>query len=304
MTLFKWFNSKGYPQGVFWAIQISVFSVTNDTIMCFLGNRLPTVQISFFRFLFSMLSVLPVMLFLNKGSCFKRTFETKNLKAHIARASVGAIALGLCCYAVHVMPLSENTAILFSQPLFFLPLAAFFLKEKIGFSRFLATGLGFLGLLVIVNPDTKILESKELDSLAFIPTIAAFLFAVLDIMAKKMIVKENPLTLLFYFGLFTTILSGIFVPFFWKTPTLSEIFILFFLGIGGNLIQVCLFKAFSATDASSLMPFRYVEFLFSSAAGFLFFHQIPSTTLISGALLIVLSTFYISFMETRKEAIS
>jgi len=60
-------------------------------------------------------------------------------------------------------------------------------------------------------------------------------------------------------------------------------------------------RAFSATDVSALMPFRYVEFIFSALFGFLFFMEVPTFVTIAGASFIIAGTAYISYYETRKE---
>ncbi len=292
LPLFGWFVRKGYLQGVFWALMICVVSSTNDVLMCFLGERLHTVQIMFFRFLFSMLTVLPLML-RHESNLFKTTQP----KTHVLRAVVGAVALGLCCLSVHIMPMAENTAIMFFEPIFFLIMAHFLLKETVDKSRWCATILGFVGLLYIIQPGT---ESFQVE--AFVPMGAAMLFAYLCVMAKRMITTEHTLTLLFYFGLGTTMVAGLIVPFFWTTPSLSELFFLILLGVGSNLIQVCLFRAYSATDASALAPFRYTEFIVAASFGFLFFGQIPELKIIIGAAVIGAGAFYISYMETKKEA--
>jgi len=100
----------------------------------------------------------------------------------------------------------------------------------------------------------------------------------------------------------TTILSSLFLPFIHLlTPNLYELFLLICLGAGGNLIQFCLFRAFAATDASALMPFRYVEFVFAAAFGFIFFGQIPTWAVLGGAILIIFSTSFITYVETRRE---
>ncbi|MCX7343646.1 MAG: DMT family transporter [Proteobacteria bacterium] len=287
-----WFVRKGYLQGAFWAIMICVTSSTNDVLMCSLGERLHTVEIMFFRFLFSMLTVLPLML-RHQDNLFK----TAQPKTHALRAVVGAVALGLTCLSVHIMPLAENTAIMFFEPIFFLIMAHFLLKEKVDASRWIATLFGFVGLLVILEPGTASFRVE-----AFVPMGAAVLFSYLCIMAKRMISTEHTLTLLFYFGLGTTIFAGIFLPFFWQTPTLRELFFLALLGVGANLIQVCLFRAYSATDASALAPFRYTEFIVAATFGFVFFGQVPELAIIIGAAVIGASAFYISYMETKKEA--
>jgi S-adenosylmethionine uptake transporter len=290
MPFFKWFVSKGYSQGVFWAVMISVVSVTNDVLMRFLGERLHPVEISFFRFFFSMVSILPLMV--SSGSTL---FKTKRPVMHAMRAVLGALALGLCCYSVNIMPLSENTTIMFCEPLFFLPLAYILLKERVDAPRWIATIVGFIGLMIILRPGTEAFRI-----VAFVPMTAAILFALSNVMVKKM-TGEHASTMLFYFGVGTTLFALIPLPFFWDMPTLSELGLLVLLGIGGNMIQVCLFRAFSATEASALAPFRYVEFIISALFGYLLFSQIPTVWIFGGAALITLSTFYITIMETRKE---
>ena len=65
---------------------------------------------------------------------------------------------------------------------------------------------------------------------------------------------------------------------------------------------MCLFRAYSATDASALAPFRYTEFIVAATFGFVFFGQVPELAIIIGAAVIGASAFYISYMETKKEA--
>jgi len=291
LPFFKWFVSKGYAQGVFWAVMISVVSVTNDVLMRFLGERLHPVEISFFRFFFSMISILPLMV-----SSGVTLFKTERPMMHALRAILGAVALGLCCYSVNIMPLSENTTIMFCEPLFLLPLAYIFLKEKVDAPRWIATIAGFIGLMIILRPGTDAFRI-----VAFVPMTAAILFALSNIMVKKM-TGEHASTMLFYFGVGTTLFGLIPLPFFWEMPTLNELGLLVLLGIGGNMIQVCLFRAFSATEASALAPFRYVEFIISALVGYILFSQIPTVWIFGGGIFITLSILYITIIETRKHS--
>ncbi|WP_084756013.1 DMT family transporter [Candidatus Paracaedibacter symbiosus] len=291
IILSSWFFQKGYLQGAFWACMICLVSVSNDVLMRYLGERLHVAEIIFFRFLFSMITVVPLMM--SRGLTL---FKTNRPHLHVFRAILGVGAIGACCYAVNVMPLSENTTIMFSQPLFFLPLAVLLLKEKVDAPRWIATLFGFAGLLIIIQPG-----SETFNLVALIPMAAAFQFALLDILAKKMVATENTYSMLFYFAFGTTI--GAFIPaiIFWQTPTLAELGLLILLGIGANLIQVCLIRAFSATDASALMPFRYVELIFSALIGFLLFSEVPMALILEGAALIIAATFYISYYEAKKK---
>ncbi|MBR1943949.1 MAG: DMT family transporter [Alphaproteobacteria bacterium] len=281
----NWFCEKGIKQGIFWSTLIYLTSSINDVLMKLLGERLSFIEISFFRFLFSIIVVLIPMIISREN-----LFKTQMHSTHIARGILGAIALGLCCYSVNIIPLAENTTILFSESLFLLPLSAIFLKEKVSNRAILATIIGFIGLLIMFKP-----KASNINILAIVPTTAAFLFAVMDIMIKKMINnKENTLTMLFYFGLYTTIIAGIVVPRVWITPTSYELILIFLLGIGANLIQLFIFLAYRATNASNMASTRYLELLFSISFGFVFFNQIPKLWDIAGALFIILGTFILS----------
>ncbi|MBX9805598.1 MAG: DMT family transporter [Alphaproteobacteria bacterium] len=289
---FSWFMRKGYPQGAFWAVMITLVSVTNDILMRLLGAGLDIIQISFFRFFFGMLAVVPLML--SHGTTL---FKTSRPWMHFWRAILGVCAIGGACYSVNLMPLSDNTIIMSSQPFFFLPMAVLFLHEKVDLSRWIAILIGFIGLLIMFQPGAEALRI-----VALVPIAAAIFFAMSDVVAKKMVTTENTHTMLFYFAVGTTIITLIPAMLVWQTPSWYQLGMLALLGIGGNLIQVCMIRAFSATEASALSPFRYVEFIFAALFGFVFFLEIPTLVTLAGASFIIAGTAYISYYETRKEA--
>lgn len=288
IQFFRWFVTPGFPQGAFWACMTALVSVLNDVITRFIGTRLDSFEIGFFRYLFSMLTVLPFMF---RGGL--STFKTKNPKMHFWRAAIGVIAIALYIYAIIHMPLTEVISLSFTQPLLFLPLAVLFLGEKAGLNRWVATSVGFGGMIVLLKPG-----GEAFQYIAFIPVASAFCFAVLDILAKKMVVvQERTVTMLFYFALGTTLVGFVPALFVWKMPTLNELFWLVLLGAGANLIQVCLFQAFRLAEAASLAPFRYVELIYASIFGYIFFQQVPMLTTYIGAAIILGSTVYLAYSE-------
>lgn len=294
-----WINRKGYLQGVLWAILTALVSVSNDVITKLIGTRLDGLEVSFFRFFFSMITVLPFMCRQGWGG-----FRTVSPSDHWLRAIFGVGAIALYIYAIIKLPLAKVIVFSFTQPIFFMPLAALFLKERVTINRWVAAIVGFIGILVMINPG-----NDPFNILILIPMGAALLFATLDLLAKKMVRRESTTTLLFYFALGTTIAGGIALIFciwnetvIWKLPTLGEFLLLFCLGAGANLIQVCLFKAFSATDASSLVPFRYTELVFGVLFGYFLFHEIPTLQTWGGAIIIIASTLYMSYAELRRRS--
>ena len=286
----NWFNSKGYAQGVFWIILVSLISNMNDIIMRLTGDRLPSMEIAFFRFFFATLTLLPVML--SKGA---EAFKTSRPILHTVRAILGFGAVALWCYGVGEVPLAVVSTIALTVPLFVLPMASLFLKEYVGWQRTVATLAGFIGVLFILLPTGFNLNTLQIGVLGLLS--AAILFAVSDIFNKVMLRTETSLTLLFYFAVGTTIVGAVPAYMVWVTPTVSELIYLFALGAGGNLILYCLLKAFSATDISALAPYRYVELIFATSFGFIFFNDTILLNTWIGIAIIVPSTLAVAYYE-------
>ncbi len=289
MTQFlQWFVTPGFSQGAFWALLTAFVSVLNDVITRLVGTRLDGLEVGFFRYFFSMVTVIPFMLHVGADS-----FKTHNPKMHCWRAALGVIAIGLYIYAVIHMPLTEVISLSFTQPLLFLPLAALLLGEHVRLNRWSATTIGFLGVIVLLDPG-----GEAFQCIALLPIVSSFCFALLDVMAKKMVVvQERTTTMLFYFSLGTTIVGFVPAWIVWTSPTWNELFYLFLLGAGANLIQLCLFQAFRLTQAAPLAPIRYVELIYASIFGYIFFNQIPMARTYIGAAIILGSTAYLAYSE-------
>lgn len=286
-----WILSPGQIQGVLWAILTAFVSVSNDVITKFVGTRLDGIEISFFRFFFSMVTVLPFML--AKGTTL---FKTKQPALHFWRATIGCAAIALFIYSLILLPFADVNVLSYTQPLFFMPLAILFLREKVTPNRWFAAFFGFVGIIIVMRPGTP-----AFTPLIFIPIASTFLFAMLDMLAKKMVtIQEHTTTMLFYFALGTTLAALGPALYVWKAPTLTELCWLFALGTGANLIQVCLFRAFAAADASVIAPFRYTELVFVVIFGVLLFHEWPTFHTLLGAVFIIGSTLYMTYAEIRK----
>jgi S-adenosylmethionine uptake transporter len=183
------------------------------------------------------------------------------------------------------------------EPLLFLPLAALFLKENVDKPRWVCALIGFVGILLMTYQDFQ-----TLNVWIFVPFLATFLFAISNLIVKKMVYEEPLSALLFYFGFITSVLFFIPALLVWVPLSLKQWGLLILLGINGNLIQIFIFKAFALSDVSALMPLRYTEFIFTFLAGWLLFHQIPDLTLWIGGLITVGSSLALTFFEKKKES--
>lgn len=283
-------GQKGYYQGLFFLMMTMLVSCANDIAVKFMGERLDALEVIFFRFFFGLLTLLPFALV--EG---KQVFKTKRLGFNVMRGILGAVGFFLYTYSVIYLPLVEVVTILWTIPLFVIILSISFLEEKVSCTRWTATLIGFLGLSFITLYNDNASISIKLLYLA--PIASAFLFAVQDVMIKKVVDDESKITMLLYFAIVAGALSFFPALLVWKTPTFHEYSMLFLLGAGGNIMQYFIFKAFSATDLSALAPFRYVEFLFSAAFAFIFFAEIPGVNVLVGALILIPSTLYLAVSE-------
>lgn len=286
-----WIHKKGYLQGVFWAILVCFISALNDVFTRLAGWDLPSLEVSFFRALFSGITLLPVMFIAGKDS-----FKTKQLPLHFFRSVLLFGALSCWCIGVVKNPLSMASILAQTTPLFVLIFAYIFLKEKIGYYRLLATFFGFVGIVITMQTSMSF-EGIKIEAVWFI--VAAILFALSDIVNKTMIKQEPMLPMMFYLSLGTTLIAFIPATSVWVNPTFGQLFWLFCLGLGANSILYCLLKAFAAAEISALMPFRYVEIFFAVGFGYTLFSEVPTIFTLIGGLIIIPSTLIVAIYEVR-----
>lgn len=295
----RWFFQKGYLQGVFWIILVSLISNANDILMRVLSSHLESMQIVFFRFFFAVLILLPYMMTIGQSS-----FETSKPGFHVIRSLLGFTAMGCWCIGLGLVPLALASTIALTVPLFVLPMAVVFLKEQVGWQRTAATIVGFIGVIVILSPAEyntgRAWSQSNVNMGALVLIFASILFALSDILNKKMIKDESALTMLFYFALGTSVIGFWPALMVWKMPTSIEYVYLICLGLGSNLILYCLLKAFKAIDVSALAPYRYLELIFAVVFGYILFNEVPGINTLIGAAIIIPCTFAIAYYETHQ----
>ncbi len=284
-----------YRQGIAFFFCQMLVSCANDIISKFMGQRLSAFEVTFFRFFFGLITLLPFVI--SQG---KSAFKTNQFFLNVVRGIFGAVSFFLYIYSVIKLPLAEVVTILWTIPLFSLILSKIFLKENVTSFRWIATLIGFIGLTVITTLSSD--NEFRFNTLYYIPIGAAFLFALQDILIKKMVkAEEGRITMLFYFALITSIVTFPTACKVWLTPTPFEFAMLFLLGLGGNLIQYFIFKAFSLVDVSAVAPYRYLELLIGAFLAFVVFLEIPGKNVYAGALILIPCTLYLGYSENRRK---
>ncbi|MEQ9115941.1 MAG: DMT family transporter [Rickettsiales bacterium] len=279
-----------YVIGILFYLSHLVISSANDIITKYLGQNLGVHEVVFFRFLFACITLLPFML-----KDFS-SFKTNRITVHAIRGLLLYGGIGLWVFGLRYVQVSTAVVINFTIPIFILLLASMFLKEKIGMHRWVATFFAFLGVIVVNDPTSGGFNAYGIALLA-----ASVMFASLDVINKFFVVKETMLGMLFYSSVFTTLFSAYPASQEWVTPTSKDMILFFVLGGGANLLLFFLLKSFEKIDVSSIAPLRYFELIISSIFAYLVFGDIPDSSTIFGAMIIIPSTLFVVMYDARKK---
>ncbi|MBA8756469.1 DMT family transporter [Wolbachia pipientis] len=283
------YRLRAYLFGVIWFILSLLSSVANDTISKYLSLHLQSFETTFFRFLFTTITLVPFMFYYGIEA-----FKTSQISIQITRGALLFCGMVLWTYGLTTFPIVTATIISFSIPLFVILLAIPLLKENIIWQRWIVTIIGFVGIAIATKA-----HSEDFNPKILIFIVSALIFAILDILNKKLVIKESVISMLFYSTLTTTIFSTPPLLFYWHMPSLSELILLLILGISSNLILFFMLKAFALTDATALAPYRYIELIISPIVAYVIFNELPDKSALYGTLILIPSTLFIACSEGK-----
>lgn len=197
--------------------------------------------------------------------------------------------------AIYYLPLADTITYYLSSPIIVVALSAIFLGEKVGWRRWTAVLVGFVGVLIAMKP-----TSASISFGALIAIVGAFGSAVLMLVTREL--RGTSQTFLAFTQTCGTFLFGaVYAPFVWITPQWSHVGIFLVAGVVSVCSLLCANRALTLAPASVLAPYKYTAIGFAALFGYLVFGDVPSLTTIIGAVIIVSSGLYI-FMRERKLA--
>lgn len=290
-------------QGAIWMV-VAAWSFT-AMLVCvrYLAGRYPAIEVVFFRALVGLLFVLPPLL-----SHGVPGLRTTVLHLHITRACFGLMAMLCYYYAAPRLPLADITTYSFAIPLFVTLGAVIFLKEKVDAPRWLATFVGFIGVLIMLRPGfggavhTIGPASPSFGgfSLPILMVMASVLFYAGAWISMKFLTRTDKASVIvFYQNIITVPLVAIPTFIFGSVPTLPDFGLLIGVGIFGAMAHFAQARSFGAADASAVMPYDFLRLPFAVACAWLMFSEITGIWTWAGAVIIFGATYYITWHETR-----
>ena len=263
-------------------LSVCAFSVM-DLIVKW-SDSYPLGQVIFFRGFFG----LVLYYFVIPKERLKDFYYTKRPMLHFSRCFFGLMALLSIFTALRNLPLATVVSITFAVPIFTTIFSILFLSEKVGFFRWLAVIVGFIGIIVISEPGLS-----SLNVYYIFPFIFVLGLSYVAISIRQLSSTEPVWLISLYFSVAIT-LAGLFtIPYGWLMPNLKDLILLSFIGIFGGVANLWLSQSYKFAEVSLVTPLKYLALVFAIIFGYLIWDEIPTIKTLTGAALVIVSSIII-----------
>lgn len=261
-----------------------------DAVIKVLLETYPLMQILLIR----SLVMLPLIVLIAAFSGRLHTFRTRRVGAHLLRVIFNLLAFVTFFSALGLMPLADTLAIAFSAPIFIVLFSAVLLREKVGRWRWIAVGIGFAGVLVMIRPGAGTLEWPALLAL-----LASVFYALWMLTTRSMADGESSLAMMLYSAIAFTLAGAVTAPFVWVPPLAGDLPLLLGLAFITTTGLLLLTVAYRMAQASLLASFDYTAMIWAVALGYLIWGDFPDPWMWAGTALVIAAGLIIVHREAR-----
>lgn len=295
--------------GIASAMGASLFFSINDSSIKFLSGGYALHQVVLIRSVVGLLLMAMLLPFYGGLAALR----TRMLGKHLIRG--GFVVMSNFCFflGLAALPIADTVALFFVAPLLITALSVPLLGEKVGIRRWAAVGVGLLGVIVMLRPGMGLFQPAML-----LPLVAAFCYAMLHMMTRRMGGTESALTMTIYvqasFAI-VCIISGLmlgqgqysdqadpslaFLMRAWDWPARADWPILFVIGVASTMGGFLISQAYRSCEAAVVAPFEYVAMPLAIIFGLVFFGEWPDPTAWLGIALICGAGLFVVWRETR-----
>tara|TARA_B100000575_G_scaffold287792_1_gene286697 strand:- start:476 stop:1294 length:819 start_codon:yes stop_codon:yes gene_type:complete len=251
----------------------------------------PIGQVLFLRFF---IGFIPIFFIIPKDKIFS-FYKTSRPGLHAFRAICGALAIIALFFGLRELPLADVVSLTFGGPIFVTIASIIFLSEKVGIKRWSAVFLGFVGMLLIVQP-----AFTDLNYYYITPIVFCIFFACVAISVRSLSKTEANYTIAFYFTLLCTLLGLSTILFSnWVMPTPIDFLLFCVLGLCGSVANLLLTQSYRLAEASLVTPIKYLSLVFAIIFGFFIWSEVPKILTLLGAALVITSSLIIFMRENK-----
>ena len=262
----------------------------NYAVAKYLSAEIPIFQIIWARHCFTIILVLPILVFF-----FKKNFVWSEKPTLQILRGLLLIGVNICFYyAVSKIPLAKALTLTFISPLVVTIFSSILLLEKVGIKRWSAVVIGFIGALIVIRPGYIPLDIGSLSALC-----AGIMYAFYLIVTRKLSVSDNSLLTLLITGIIGTLTMSLTIPLVWVTPTLDQWYLLSLIGIITVLGHFLIILSFKSAEASKLAPISYFEVVTNTIFGYFLFNHFPDNWTLVGLAVIISSGLFVFYRERK-----
>lgn len=216
----------------------------------------------------------------------------------IARGVAAAGSATSFLVGISIVPLADATAVAFIAPFLVTLLAAFALGESVGIRRWTAVAIGFIGALIIIQPGAGMVDP----AMGFV-VIAAGLFALRQILSRRLGGADSIATTICYTALVAFVLVSLPLPFFWTQPDgWPVVLLLIAIAAMAGMAEVLVIRALALAHAVVVAPLQYSLLIWATGYGYWLFGQFPNAWTWAGALILMITgayTLHREYVTTR-----
>ena len=279
-------------RGILWALAAGLSFQSANGALRVLTLGMDPMQAQCLRYAAGLLPLLPWVL--TVGSL--QRLRPESIKGQLWRSALHTLGLVLWFTALPHLHLADMTAIGFTNPLFVLIGAAWLLKEPMNPARWIAVGVGFAGVLVILGPGL----SGGGGLYALLMLASSPVFAASFLVTKVLTRRDSAAVIVLWQTLLITLLSIPMAVLVWRAPTGWEWALAIFSGIAGTLGHWCLTRSFAAADISATQSVKFIDLIWASLIGWVAFGDLLRPTTLLGGAVIIASIVLLERHERRQ----
>jgi len=268
------------PLGIALMLTTTLVFAAQDGISRHLAGTYNTWLVVMIRYWF--FAAFVVVIAGRQAGGVRNAARTEQPLLQIFRGLLLAAEICIAVYGFTLLGLVESHAVFACYPLLIAALSGPVLGERVGWRRWLAIALGFVGVLIILQPGSGVF-----DPVAVIPLVSALMFALYGLLTRFAARKDPTATSFFYTGTAGAVVMTAAGIWFWEPmsgPDYGWMLALCLTGVGGHWLLI---KCYEVAEASAVQPFAYFQLVFASLVGLVVFDEMLRTNVIVGAMLIV-----------------
>lgn len=278
--------------GILLMIITTIVFASQDGLSKYLATEYNVYMVVMIRYWF--FAAFVISMSSRRTGGIKRVAKTKSPILQIFRSVILVAEMCITILAFTLLGLAETHAIFASYPLIIAMLSGPILGEYVGWRRWLAISVGFIGILIILNPGNGIFSPY-----ALVPLAGAILFALYGLLTRYVGQYDNSSTSFFWTGVVGSIAMTIIGLNYWDPVSKSDWSIMLLLSASGVVGHYLLIKCYEVAEASAVQPFAYLQLIWASMIGIIIFGEQITTNVLIGACIIVGAGLFTLWRERK-----